>query len=447
MNKQAQLERILWKLKMATKRDPNFKEFGAKRHRYESYLPLEQEQIEIFEAQTQVTLPQEFAEFLKGVGNGGAGPYHGIRELDLESSPELLQQDCLLSPKMTRKHWQALIAYSQDHKLELYGGMLGIGSMGWTFEMMLVLNGPYRGRVVYIDHNEQIPFFTYEANFLEWYERWLDEVIGGYDLGWFATKPAGDDMVLIDLYLSSLEEQVKVSAIQGMYKLPKLKTETLSFLFEQCTDSSKIVRNAAIEILAQKNYEQAIPFLRQALSGPLIEERLNAARQIDMYGEPGGGELTSLIQQKLMQEEDPELFCQLIRILERGSANPLNALIPFFTHPDPELRREAIFHAGRLPGKEVYATQLGEALDDTNQIVQETAVCALEGVPLPSLLAKYGKLIALPSSGVTLRKAVLSRLSEYGKQAYSFLEQASTDSDAEIREEARHLLRQYQMML
>lgn len=455
MKKQAQLERIVWKLKMATRRDDARKEFGANRHGYQMNEPLEFEAIARFEAKTGIALPNEFSEFLQVVGNGGAGPYYGIAPLDPDRIAGPLKQECLLSPGMTQEEWGAMIAFLDDPSIkpeerrrlqqELYGGMLGIGSMGWTFEMMLVLNGPYRGRVVYVDRSYQIPFFTYEANFLEWYERWVDEIIGGYDTGWFAMERAGDDVELIDLYLTSLEEKVKVSAIQGMHKLPKLKEETLSFLFEQCADASPAVRMAALEILAQKEYVQALAFLEKALASPLAEERLNAARQIDAYGEPGGGQLTSRLERLLADEEDHRVLCQSVRILEQGPVNPLATLILFFTHPDPDMRREAVFHAGRLPGREAYAMQFGRALDDADEVVRETAVSALEGLPLPGLLSRYGRLIAEPSSGVKLRKAVLRRLGEYGEQAYLYFERAAGDSDPEIREEAERLLKQYRV--
>ncbi|MEJ8305444.1 HEAT repeat domain-containing protein [Saccharibacillus sacchari] len=457
MKKQAQLERIVWKLKMAMRRDDALKEFGANRHGYRMNAPLELEKIAKFEAESGIALPYEFSEFLQVVGNGGAGPYYGIAALDPHGIAGPLKQKCLLSPNMTQEEWGSRIAFLDDLSIEpeersrlqneLYGGLLGIGSMGWTFEMMLVLNGPYRGRIVYVDRSYQIPFFTYEANFLEWYERWLDEIIGGYDTGWFAMERAGDDVVLIDLYLTSLEEKVKVSAIQGMHKLPKLKEETLSFLFEQCVDASPAVRMAALEILAQKEYVQAFPFLEKALTSPLAEERLNAARQIEAYGEPGGGRLTSLLERSLPDEQDHRVLCQSVRILEQGPVNPLTTLILFFTHPDPDMRREAIFHAGRLPGREAYAMQFGRALDDADEVVRETAVGALEGLPMPGLLSKYGRLIAEPSSGVKLRKAALRRLSEYGEQAYPYFERAACDSDVKIREEAERLLKQYRVEL
>ncbi len=323
MKKQIQLDRIVWKLKMAAQRDEALKEFGAARHGYRMNETLGAEAIASFEAEAGVTLPEEFSEFLQVVGNGGAGPYYGIAPLRPRPYADTLRSACMLSPDMTQQQWNERTAFLEDPKMpqaekdrrlsELYGGLLEIGMMGWTFEMRLVLTGPYRGRIVYIDRTHQIPFFTYEANFLEWYERWLDEIIGGYDNGWFAIELADHNGGMVDLYLSSLEEKVKVSAIQGMHKLTKLKPETLDFLLEQCEDRSAAVRIAALEILAQKNYTAAIPFLARALQSPLAEERLNAVRQIGIRSD---AELVALLEQRL-----PECGTQARKLLERSASD------------------------------------------------------------------------------------------------------------------------------
>ncbi|GGO03819.1 HEAT repeat domain-containing protein [Saccharibacillus kuerlensis] len=461
MEKQAQLERqlerIVWKLKMAARRDEALKEFGASRHQYRMNEPLGSQEIAVFEKKYGVSLPEPFSEFIQQIGNGGAGPYYGIAELDFDQPTEFLNHDCRLFPEMTQQQWGEMTAFLDNSTLgaaqkesieaELYGGLLRIGEMGWTFEMMLVMTGDYRGRIVYIDRSFQIPFFTYEANFLEWYERWLDEVIGRYDTGWFAMDRAEDDVMLNDLYLSNLEEKVKVSAIQGMHKLPKLKGDTLDFLLEQCTDASAAVRMAALEVLTQKDYAAADIFLKRALKSGLAEERLNAARQIDIHGEVGGGKHTFLLERLLPQEEDHRVLCQITRILEQGTVNPLPTLVPFFSHTDPKMRREAIFHAGQLPGHEAYASAFGRALEDEDEMVRRTAVGALEGLPLPEFLPQYERLLSDLSSGNKLRLAVLRRLEEYGSQAYELFERAAADSDSEIRKEARRLLMRFGMKM
>nr|WP_246369629.1 HEAT repeat domain-containing protein [Saccharibacillus deserti] len=195
---------------------------------------------------------------------------------------------------------------------------------------------------------------------------------------------------------------------------------------------------AALEILAQKDYAEAVPRLEQALGSPIAEERLNAARQIDAHGEPGGGSLAHVLSSLLPEETDARVLCQSARILEQGPVNPLHLLIPLFDCPDSDIRREAVFHAGRLPGRQAWAEAFGAALSDADGKVRRAALGALEGIPLPELLPRYERLLHDAEPDTEMRRMVLRRLDEYGERARTLLERLSADEDPEIGREARH---------
>ena len=137
--------------------------------------------------------------------NSAAGPYFGIFPLgesihELVDEPEkYLSGNCVLTPEMTDEFWNDLNRRIEEdenisdeeydkEKGKIFGGILPIGSQGCTYLHGIVLNGEYKGRVVNLDMDWQKPKFTYEENFLDWYERWLDEVILGHLLepaSWF----------------------------------------------------------------------------------------------------------------------------------------------------------------------------------------------------------------------------------------------------------------------
>ena len=113
-----------------------------------------------------------------------------------------------MTPEMTTEEWAEMTkklveddlsdeAYDEEEG-KLYGGILPLGSQGCTYLHGLILNGPHCGKVVNLDQDFQKPIFSHEADFLDWYERWLDEVISGDLLnesaGWFGyTKKASAD--------------------------------------------------------------------------------------------------------------------------------------------------------------------------------------------------------------------------------------------------------------
>ncbi len=108
----------------------------------------------------------------------------------------------VIAPEMSDEVWAALIGrlegipdeeeeqYFREH-FRIFSGILAIGSQGCRYEHAIVLNGTHKGRVVNI--NDELltkPVFASDETFLDWYERWLDEVISGV-LRWNRYSPFG----------------------------------------------------------------------------------------------------------------------------------------------------------------------------------------------------------------------------------------------------------------
>lgn len=204
-----QSERIKTKIFEAKRKDRHRKVFGAELHRYVLHEPTAPQAVADFEARYSVELPDSYKAFVLEIGNGGvgyqdsaAGPFYGIypfgrevEELVYAHAEESLRKECLLSPDLSDQDWNRLIRQAKGSRgggpmeRELWAGILPLGSQGCTYLHGLVLNGPHRGRVVNIDAEMQTPKFARDATFLDWYERWLDEVIDGRLLkstaGWF----------------------------------------------------------------------------------------------------------------------------------------------------------------------------------------------------------------------------------------------------------------------
>jgi hypothetical protein len=76
------LQELDKKLSQLRRRDPELKLFGASTHRYTLNPPLGVDEIERFEQDAGVKLPEEYRNFLTRIGNGGAGPYYGLFSLE-----------------------------------------------------------------------------------------------------------------------------------------------------------------------------------------------------------------------------------------------------------------------------------------------------------------------------------------------------------------------------
>jgi hypothetical protein len=174
-----QLERIKAKLPIARKTDKNLKVFGADKHKYVLNKPVSEREILNFEQLYSISLPECYKSFLLHIGNGGidsknsgAGPYYGlysfgtkVEELVYNNLREHLKKDCIVSPRMSDEYWSSLVKiFDNDHisdderdeaQEKIFGGILPIGSQGCAYIHGLVLNGPYKGRVVKLDFDKQ----------------------------------------------------------------------------------------------------------------------------------------------------------------------------------------------------------------------------------------------------------------------------------------------------
>ncbi len=203
-----QTDRIRKKLAVARQSDPQLKVFGARDHQYALGTPADEGRLRAFEGEYGITLPSCYRAFISEVGNGGAsyrgsgaGPYYGIYPLggDVDELVESPRRSLVGLPKvhpgLTPEEWEHLCCRvnqsdglsDEEYEAELeslYAGLLPIGSQGCTYLHALVVAGQHRGRVVHMDSDRQRPVFAPEPNFLDWYERWLDDVISGTPVRW-----------------------------------------------------------------------------------------------------------------------------------------------------------------------------------------------------------------------------------------------------------------------
>lgn len=195
-----QLKRIGLKLEEAARKDYQLKVFGAGSHRYKFHAPATKNDVREFENEFGITLPEDYVAFITTIGNGGpghyggAGPYYGVYELGdfgfMQINSHTMSMEPAIHSGITQEKWDELTEFSKganeeenetaEHERkynELFAGLMTLGTMGCNGQVMLVLNGPDKGRVVYIDQDLCLPTFAPEKGFLDWYEKWLDKVL------------------------------------------------------------------------------------------------------------------------------------------------------------------------------------------------------------------------------------------------------------------------------
>ena len=445
-----QLIRIQQKLAQAKAADKNLEVFGADAHQYHLNPPVSEAEVLAFEKKYGVQLPECYRAFMLTIGDAKAkksdfiaGPYYGlyafgtsVDSLLYEKIETYLKAPCNLSPDMTQEEWETLsdpLLSSEEEEEEdddkyfaerakVFGGLLPLGSQGCTYEHALVLNGKYAGRVVNVDLDLAQPKFAFETNFLDWYERYLDEVISGQLIDdrptWFGYHRGEPAEVLLNEYEHTTDRKTQTDCLEGVYhKKPPLEPALLDKI-EKLIALDNQDRTFLIEILTQSSYEQAKPYLQDLVT----KDPKKVFQFVWWYAKDHCAEWVSVVKELLPTITDERTFDFATYLLTEGDDNFEEVILPFTDNENPQIRSTAYYTLGKSEKKEQYLDTFIKGLQETDTGVLCTVMQALSGVEDKRLLPYY--------------KAIAKRFPEEKDYVLSNLEHRLTSFGLTI-EEAR----------
>ena len=412
-----QLLRIQQKLAQAKAADKNLEVFGADAHQYHLNPPVSEAEVLAFEKKYGVQLPECYRAFMLTIGDAKAkksdfiaGPYFGlyafgtsVDSLLYEKIETYLKAPCNLSPDMTQEEWETLsdpLLPSEEEEEEdddkyfaelakVFGGLLPLGSQGCTYEHALVLNGKYAGRVVNVDLDFAQPKFAFETNFLDWYERYLDEVISGQLIDdrptWFGYHRGEPAEVLLNEYEHTTDRKTQTDCLEGVYhKKPPLEPALLDKI-EKLIALNNDDRGFLIEILSQSSYEQAKPYLQDLVT----KDPKKVFQFVWWYAKDHCAEWVSVVKELLPTITDERTFDFATYLLTEGDDNFEEAILPFTDNVNPQIRSTAYYTLGESKKKEQYLDIFIKGLQETDTGVLCTVMQALSGVEDKRLLPYY----------------------------------------------------------
>ena len=371
-----QLQRIQQKLAQAKAADKDLEVFGASSHKYHLNPPVTEAEVLAFEKKYGVSLPEDYRAFVQTIGDANAqkletmaGPYYGLSafgtqvdDLLYEGSEIYLKAPCALSPDMTQEEWEDLsdplltdeeeedeeegyVIEVEDNyfaeRAKVFGGLLPLGSQGCTYYHALVLNGKYAGRIVNVDLDLAQPKFAFETNFLDWYERYLDEVISGQLMdkrptwfGYYRGEPAEE---LLNEYEQTTDRKTQTDCLDGVYhKKPPLSEKVLDRI-EALISLNNEDRDFLIEILSQSSYERAKPYLRD-----LVTEKPKKVFQfIWWYAQDHCADWVPAVKELLPTINDEETF-NFATYLLAETEDFEEDILPFTDNANPQILKSVV---------------------------------------------------------------------------------------------------------
>ena len=418
-----QLQRIQQKLAQAKAADKDLEVFGASSHKYHLNPPVSEAEVLAFEEKYGVSLPEDYRAFVQTIGDINAqkletmaGPYYGLSafgtqvdDLLYEGSEIYLKAPCALSPDMTQEEWETLSAPLETEEEELeeegyvievednyfaerakvFGGLLPLGSQGCTYYHALVLNGKYAGRVVNVNWDLLKPVFAFETNFLDWYERYLDEVISGQLMDkrptWFGYHRGEPAEELLNEYEQTTDRKTQTDCLDGVYhKRPPLSEKVLDRI-ETLIALNNEDRDFLIEILSQSSYERAKPYLQDLVT----EKPKKVFQYIWWYAQDHCADWVPAVKELLPTITDEETFNFATYLLTEATDNFEEDILPFTNNVNPRIRLTAYYTLGKSQKKEQYLDTFIKGLQETDNDVLRTVMQALSGVGDKRLLPYY----------------------------------------------------------
>ena len=418
-----QLERIQQKLAQAKAADKDLEVFGASSHKYHLNPPVSEAEVLTFEEKYGISLPKDYRAFVQTIGDANAqkletmaGPYYGLSafgtqvdDLLYEGSEIYLKAPCALSPDMTQEEWETLSAPLETDEEELeeegyvievednyieecgkvFGGLLPLGSQGCAYYHALVLNGKYAGRVVNVNWDLLKPVFAFETNFLDWYERYLDEVISGQLMDkrptWFGYHRGEPAEELLNEYEQTTDRKTQTDCLDGVYhKRPPLSEKVLDRI-EALISLNNEDRDFLIEILSQSSYERAKPYLQDLVT----EKPKKVFQYIWWYAQDHCADWVPAVKEHLPTITDEEMFNFATYLLTEATDNFEEDILPFTNNVNPRIRLTAYYTLGKSQKKEQYLDTFIKGLQETDNDVLRTVIQAISGVKDERLLPYY----------------------------------------------------------
>lgn len=234
--------------------------YARKFHHWQMGAPLPLEEVERWEAENRIELPSEYVYYLTQVGNGGACPGDCLPGFPPKPAPvpdcfkndpaevkrrvqannELRFQEYLDSMRrpseqlariMDAEEWGAAFG---RHKMQ-EDGTLSLCAVDLTYVAYLVVTGPQRGRVVYLDWDgDCAPMWAKGGEtFLDWMENFYRDLSMGWTReGWqYMWQQPGDADALMEAFRREKgHDAARKEILYSFTKFPSLPEHAYRFL-------------------------------------------------------------------------------------------------------------------------------------------------------------------------------------------------------------------------
>ena len=197
-------------------------------------------------------------------------------------------------------------------------------------------------RVVNVDLDRQKPFFAFESNFLDWYERWLDEIIPENVMidepELFQYTLGGSVVYILEMYfLLRMIMKPRLEVFKWNFKERKNRfRRLLMFLEEQYKLSSgRNSEKQLLQILTKFDYQRAYPYLVDFTK----ESLLDVFQFVFWYAKDKSSDWLECYQKQYAENiNDEETFRFCTYLLKEMNIDYGDIIVPFTFNENENIR-------------------------------------------------------------------------------------------------------------
>lgn len=356
--------------------------------RFKRMTPVAEESLHAFEQTHGIKLPPDYRAFLAIIGEEAPGPYGNMLPLgqwaDLASNLEhSVRGSHLAMPCSLEASTEFINELDPDFLAdpEPYRGLLPIADRRsddpWiecspNARCALVITGATRGRVVYVGDEDRPPYVMPDASFLDWYERWLDELDAGVDTLRFNHIPRRSEADLIDAFFRSTFPADREDILDSLARHDPLTERSDEVLRAGMADTHAAVRAAAVRRLPSRG-AHFVPLILAHLQDNAASVR-NAAITV-LRREKNVADHIPEINAALEQERDAHVFFTIAHALHEVNGLQLASLARQVNNPNAGIRAHIAYFFNETDGFDG-AEGLEQLLSDENATASLYALSA-----------------------------------------------------------------------
>ncbi|MDX6741413.1 HEAT repeat domain-containing protein [Actinocorallia sp. A-T 12471] len=369
---------------------------------------LPEADVAAFEAEHGVRLPAAYRAFVTGFGDGGAGPDLGVlplrrawAEVVADLDGHLAKPSPFVPGRRYDDEWCEEFLEREGDDAEYYRGALAVNHGGGGIYTLLVVTGPARGRLVRVDAAEHsAPRVLEDADFLAWYERWLDELLAGYDLRYFALKLPGGEAEFLAA-AGDPDAAVRRQAVLSFSAPPELSASARRAVAEAVGDADAAVRRTALYTARYQRIGEAEAAARDALADADPGVREAALGALAALAVPDAAALA----RAALRDTSRDVVARAVWTLQDLADYTADDAAPLLSSDDPKIRITGAWSLHKARGAGV-ADLIAAAFADPVPEVRSGAVHSAERLRLPELRPAIAALLATETD-VLVRNSLL----------------------------------------